>query len=151
MKAVAFRASFKGSDFSDALMDRMVLVDADLTNAIFSRAVFSRSDFTGAKVENADFSGALIDKPQQILLCKVANGMNPQTKVDTRKSLGCSGSGARRSTPRTRGRERCRESPLLYLLLYKIAAPLLHRHYRLLFRSFFIRQAAEVPNLPTLI
>ena len=49
-------------------MDRATLVNADFTNAIMTRVVLTLSDLTGATVENADFSDALLDVPQQKVL-----------------------------------------------------------------------------------
>ena len=45
--------------------------------------------FTGAQVENADFSDALLDRADQRSLCISASGTNPSTGVNTRASLGC--------------------------------------------------------------
>lgn len=42
----------------------------------------------------ADFTNALVDKTQQMALCRYADGTNPVTGIDTRKSLGC---GSRRA------------------------------------------------------
>lgn len=56
--------------------------------------VLTRSDLAGAQIEGADFTNALVDKTQQMALCRYAAGTNPVTGADTRKSLGC---GSRRA------------------------------------------------------
>lgn len=48
-------------------MDRAVLNEANLTNAVLERVVLTRSDLTGAIVEGADFSNALVDRDQQMV------------------------------------------------------------------------------------
>ena len=47
-----------------------------------------RSDLGGADIAGTDFSNALLDRTQQIALCRYADGTNSVTGVDTRKSLG---------------------------------------------------------------
>lgn len=79
---------------SDALADRAVFVEANLKNAVLQRTVFTRSDFANANIEGADFTNALLDKTQQMAMCKYASGVNPTTGVETRKSLAC---GSRRA------------------------------------------------------
>lgn len=82
------------------MQDRAVINEADLRGAILQRAVFTRSDFGGAKIEGADFTNALVDRTQQLALCKYADGTNPTTGVSTRKSLGCASKRAfRESSP----------------------------------------------------
>ncbi|GAB4822014.1 hypothetical protein N2152v2_009060 [Parachlorella kessleri] len=94
IKTVVARADFEGADLSDTLADRAVFVEAKLRNAILQRSVLTRSDLNQADVYGADFTNALVDKSQQMALCKYADGVNPVTGVDTRKSLGC---GSRRA------------------------------------------------------
>eukprot|EP01024_Parvocaulis_polyphysoides_P036560 TRINITY_DN324_c0_g1_i1.p1 TRINITY_DN324_c0_g1~~TRINITY_DN324_c0_g1_i1.p1 ORF type:complete len:250 (-),score=39.13 TRINITY_DN324_c0_g1_i1:245-994(-) len=100
IKAVAYDTNFENADLSDVLFDRAVLNNANLRNAVFQRVVLTRSDLGGADIYGTDFTNALIDKTQQLALCKYADGVNPSTGIDTRKSLGC---GSRRrfreSTP----------------------------------------------------
>ncbi|KAK9831958.1 hypothetical protein WJX81_002926 [Elliptochloris bilobata] len=62
---------------------------ANLRNANLQRTIFTRSDLEGADINGADFTNALLDKTQQIALCRYADGTNSVTGTDTRKSLGC--------------------------------------------------------------
>lgn len=72
-------------------MDRGVYNNANFSNAVLARTVLTLADLGGANIEGADFTDALLDKTQQLALCKYAAGTNPQTGADTRKSLGCGG------------------------------------------------------------
>jgi hypothetical protein len=94
IKTVLAKANFENADISDMLMDRAVLNEANLKNANLQRTVLTRSDLTGADIEGADFTNALVDRTQQMALCKYASGRNSETGSDTRKSLGC---GSRRA------------------------------------------------------
>lgn len=89
IKTVVYRANFENANLSDVLMDRAVLNEANLKNANLQRAVLTRSDLGNAVIEGADFTNALLDKTQQMALCKYADGTNPVTGANTRKSLGC--------------------------------------------------------------
>jgi hypothetical protein len=89
IKAVLPKANFEGADVSDALFDRAVIVEANFKNAILERVVFTRSDLRDAQIEGADFTNSMIDRTQQIALCRYASGTNPVTGADTRRSLGC--------------------------------------------------------------
>jgi len=80
---------FNGTDLTDALMDRADFSDTDLRGAILRGAIASGSRFGGARIENADFSDALIDRASQRQLCRTASGTNPVSGVGTRESLGC--------------------------------------------------------------
>mmetsp|Transcript_24171 Transcript_24171/g.75944 ORF Transcript_24171/g.75944 Transcript_24171/m.75944 type:complete len:238 (+) Transcript_24171:1867-2580(+) len=89
IKTVAYKTDFTGANLSDSLMDRGVYVEADFTNAILKRVILTLSDLNDAKIEGADFTDALIDRPMQQKLCRYASGTNPTTGADTRRSLGC--------------------------------------------------------------
>lgn len=89
IKSVVARANFENADLSDTLMDRAVIVDANLRNAVLQRGVFTRSDFSRSDIYGADFTNALVDKSQQMMMCKYADGVNAVTGVETRKSLNC--------------------------------------------------------------
>jgi uncharacterized protein YjbI with pentapeptide repeats len=94
IKTVVARANFENADLSDTLMDRAVINEANLRNAVLQRAVFTRSDLGGADIFGADFTNALVDRTQQLAMCKYADGVNPTTGVSTRASLSC---GSRRA------------------------------------------------------
>jgi len=89
IKAVVPKADFEGADISDALFDRAVAVQANFKNAILARVIFTRSDLRDAVIEGADFTNSMLDRTQQIALCRYASGTNPTTGADTRRSLGC--------------------------------------------------------------
>lgn len=100
IKTVVARADFENADLSDVLMDRAVINEANLKNAVLQRAILTRSDLGNADIYGADFTNALIDKTQQMALCKYADGVNPVTGVSTRKSLACGSKRAfKASTP----------------------------------------------------
>jgi uncharacterized protein YjbI with pentapeptide repeats len=88
-KGVLLRANLQGANLTNALVDQATLDEADLTNAILVGATMTRTRFFNTKVTGVDFTDALIDRSQVKLLCKVAEGTNPRTGVNTKDSLGC--------------------------------------------------------------
>ena len=71
----------------------------NLANTSFAGAVGRGADFRDANLHGAiltqgafaeaDFTDALLDRDDQRRLCREAEGINPQTGVATRDSLGC--------------------------------------------------------------
>ena len=82
-------ASFRGANLSDVLMDRVDFQGADFRGALLQGVIASGSSFAGATVTDADFSGAILDRADQVALCRQARGRHPGTGIDTRLSLGC--------------------------------------------------------------
>lgn len=82
-------ASFRGANLSDVLMDRVDFNGADFSGALLQGVIASGSSFAGANVTDADFTGAILDRADQVALCRRAQGQHPLTGVDTRESLGC--------------------------------------------------------------
>ncbi|MFM7170822.1 MAG: pentapeptide repeat-containing protein [Cyanobium sp.] len=82
-------ASFRGANLTNVLMDRVDFAGADFTGALLLGVIASGSSFAGANVTNADFSEAILDRADQVSLCRKASGKNPLTGVETRFSLGC--------------------------------------------------------------
>lgn len=82
-------ASFRQANLSDVLMDRVDFAGADFSGALLQGVIASGSSFAGATVTDADFSGAILDRADQVALCRQASGRHPVTGVDTRLSLGC--------------------------------------------------------------
>ena len=82
-------ASFRGADLSDVLMDRVDFNGADFSGALLEGVIATGSSFAGATVTDADFTGAILDRADQVALCRRARGQHPRTGVDTRLSLGC--------------------------------------------------------------
>jgi uncharacterized protein YjbI with pentapeptide repeats len=103
------KMNLKGANMTKAIFARTNVEDSDLTDANLRGALLDRANFTRAKLTNADmrdvlatgslfkntditgvdFTNAVLDTFQTAEFCKRAKGINPITKVDTRKSLGC--------------------------------------------------------------
>lgn len=92
--AVFNGSNLQGADLRDVnLQDAVVfatrLERADLRGALLRNAMLMQSRFGDARIENADFSGAVLDRAQRRGLCAKAEGSHPQTGVSTRDSLEC--------------------------------------------------------------
>ncbi|HCV57303.1 MAG TPA: pentapeptide repeat-containing protein, partial [Synechococcales bacterium UBA12195] len=75
-------SNFAGADLSDVLMDRADFTGTNLSGTNLSGVVANGSSFAKAEIEGADFTGALLDRDDQITLCRKAKG-------ETRLSLDC--------------------------------------------------------------
>jgi hypothetical protein len=82
-------ANLHGVDFSNGIAYISNLSQTDLSDAVLTSAMLLKSSFRGANVTGADFSEAVLDRDQALMLCETASGVNPVTGVDTRESLGC--------------------------------------------------------------
>lgn len=82
-------ANLTGANLSNSFFFQDSLNGANLTNAILIDAMLMQTTFDGATIKGADFSYATITKENLEVLCKVAEGTNPVTGMDTRESLEC--------------------------------------------------------------
>ena len=82
-------ANLQGADFTYGFAYLTDFQGADLTDAIFRETILSFSSFEDAIINGTDFTLAVLEKWQVNQLCENATGVNSQTEVDTRQSLGC--------------------------------------------------------------
>jgi uncharacterized protein YjbI with pentapeptide repeats len=87
--SVMTEANLHGANLTNAMIDQVKFTKADLSDAILAETILLRSTFEGADITGADFSDAIMDGAQVKELCTKASGINSQTGVSTRDSLGC--------------------------------------------------------------
>jgi uncharacterized protein YjbI with pentapeptide repeats len=87
--SVMTKANLHGANLSNAMIDRVNLTGADLSDAIFQETLLLYATLADVNIEGADFTDAILDALQVKELCVKASGVNSQTGVQTRDSLGC--------------------------------------------------------------
>ena len=87
--SVMTQANLHGANLTNAMIDQVKFTKADLSDAILAETILLRSTFEGADITGANFSDAIMDGAQVKELCTKASGINSQTGISTRDSLGC--------------------------------------------------------------
>lgn len=90
-KAFARNSKFVGSDFTNAVVDRVAFEGSDLSQAIMKNTVLSGSTFENANLKDTDFTDSYMGAFDLKNLCAnpSLSGKNPTTGADTRESAGC--------------------------------------------------------------
>ena len=87
--SVMTQSDLHGANLTYGMMDQVNLTGANLSDAVLTETILLRSTFKNTDITGADFSDAILDGAQVKELCAKANGVNSQTGVTTRDSLGC--------------------------------------------------------------
>ncbi|MDJ0729069.1 MAG: pentapeptide repeat-containing protein [Crocosphaera sp.] len=82
-------ANLHGANLTNGLAYLTSFKGADLSDAVLAEAIMMRTQFEDAKITGADFSLAVLDIYEVEKLCDRADGINPETGISTRDSLGC--------------------------------------------------------------
>ncbi|CAH9104168.1 unnamed protein product [Cuscuta epithymum] len=78
-------ADLRGADFSFANLAKANLTNANLEGALAT----GNTSFKGSIITGADFTDVPLREDQRGFLCKIANGLNPETGNATRDTLLC--------------------------------------------------------------
>ena len=84
-------SKFIGTDFSNAVVDRVSFDGSDMRKALFVNAVLSGTTFLESNLEDTDFSDSYLGPFDLKNLCAnpTLRGKNPKTGADTKTSAGC--------------------------------------------------------------
>jgi uncharacterized protein YjbI with pentapeptide repeats len=82
-------ANFEGADLRGADLESARLTQTNFNNANLTGAFAINTLFNGATINGADFTDVLLSKKSLLVLCAIAEGINPETGQDTRETLFC--------------------------------------------------------------